>query len=137
MALRWHRIAFATVVMGSSIALLVLMAATLFTAGPDPIGVAMLLLFALTLPWTTVGFWNAVIGFALMSLARDPAGLVAPHLHGVKGDEKIESSTALLICIRNEDTARLSRNVTLMLEGLVAAGGPLVSSLYPERQQSA
>jgi len=119
-ALRRRRIAFATLVVASSIALLVLMAATLFAADPDPIGVAMLLLFALNLPWTTIGFWNAVIGFALMTFARDPAGAVAPHMRNVEGDGKIGSSTALLICIRNEDTARLSRNLTWMLEGLVA-----------------
>ena len=119
-ALRRRRIAFATVVVASSIALLVLMAATLFAADPDPIGVAMLLLFALNLPWTTIGFWNAVIGFSLMTFARDPAGGVAPHMRNVEGDGKIGSSTALLICIRNEDTARLSRNLTWMLEGLVA-----------------
>jgi membrane glycosyltransferase len=119
-ALRRRRIAFATVVVASSIALLVLMAATLFAADPDPIGVAMLLLFALNLPWTTIGFWNAVIGFSLMTFARDPAGGVAPHMRNVEGDGKIGSSTALLICIRNEDTARLSRNLTWMLEGLIA-----------------
>ena len=119
-ALRWRRIGFAALVLGSSAALLGLLAATLFTAGPDLIGAGMLLLFALTLPWTTIGFWNAVIGFALMSFARDPAGPVAPHLRNIAGDEKITSHTALLICIRNEDTQRLSRNLTWMLEGLVA-----------------
>jgi membrane glycosyltransferase len=121
-ALRWRRLGFGALVLGSSVALLVLMAATLFAAGPDWIGAGMLLLFALTLPWTTIGFWNAVIGFSLMSFARDPAGRVAPHLRNVTGAEEITSPTALLICIRNEDTARLSRNLTWMLEGLVATG---------------
>src|SRR6185503_7819103 len=85
-------------------------------------GSAMLLMFALTLRWTTLGFWHAVIGFSLMSFARDPAGLVAPHLRSVTGAEEISSATALLICIRNEDTARLSRNLNWMLEGLIATG---------------
>ena len=120
-ALRRRRIGFATAVIGSSSALLLLMAATLFTAGADPLGVAMLLMFALTLPWTTIGFWNAVIGLALMSFARDPAEVVAPYLRDAIGDREVASSTALLICIRNEDTARLSRNLTWMLEGLVAS----------------
>ena len=106
-ALRWRRIGFAALVLASSAALLWLMAAILFIAGPDPLGIAMLLLFALTLPWTTIGFWNAVIGFALMGFARDPAGLVAPHLRSVTGNEEIASRTALLICIRNEGTQRM------------------------------
>ena len=119
-ALRWRRIAFATVVLGSSLALLALMAATLFTAGVDSLGIAMLVLFALTLPWTTIGFWNAAIGFALMTFSRDPAGFVAPFLRDTRRDGRIASSTALLVCIRNEDTARLVRNLTWMLEGLTA-----------------
>jgi len=120
--LRWRRIGFAALVLGSSAALLALMAATLFSAGFDLTGGAMLLFFALTLPWTTIGFWNAVIGFSLMSFARDPAALVEPHLRSVRGDEKIASSTALLVCIRNEDALRLSRNLDWMVEGLVATG---------------
>ena len=129
-ALRWRRIGFTALVVGSSTALLALMAATLFAAGPDLTGAAMLLLFALTLPWTTIGFWNAVIGFALMSFARDPAGLVAPHLRSITGDEKITSTTALLVCIRNEDAARLSRSLAWMLEGLIATGEARWFHLY-------
>jgi membrane glycosyltransferase len=121
-ALHWRRIGFAALVVGSSAALLALMAATLFPAGPDPLGMGMLLLFALTLPWTTIGFWNAVLGFALMGFSRDPAGLVAPHLRRIRGDEEIASTTALLVCIRNEDPARLARNLNWMLEGLAATG---------------
>ena len=129
-ALRRRRTAFAAAVIGTSIALLALMAATLFISGPDPLGVAMLILFAVTLPWTTIGFWNAVIGFALMVFARDPARMVAPYLRDATGDGKLESSTALLVCIRNEDTARLSRNLTWMLEGLAASGTARWFHLY-------
>ena len=82
--LRRRRLAFASLVVASSLALVGLMAATLFAGPPDAIGIAMLALFALTLPWTTIGFWNAVIGFGLMQFARDPAGLVAPHLRGIR-----------------------------------------------------
>ena len=120
-ALRRRRTGFAIAVASSSIALLALMAATLFVGGPDPLGIAMLLAFAVTLPWTTIGFWNAVIGFALMIFARDPARVIAPYLRDARGDDGIGSSTALLVCIRNEDTARLSRNLAWMLEGLVAS----------------
>jgi membrane glycosyltransferase len=129
-ALRRRRIGVAVLVLGSSAALLTLMAATLFSAGIDLIGAAMLLLFALTLPWTTIGFWNAVIGFSLMSFTRDPAGLVAPHLRNIRGDEKITSTTALLVCVRNEDTRRLSRNLGWMIEGLVATGEARWFHLY-------
>lgn len=128
--LRRRRIAFAALVILSALALLGLMAAVLFPQGPDPIGVAMLLLFALTLPWTAIGFWNAVIGFGLMHFARDPAGLVAPHLRGITGHEAIETPTALLICIRHEDTGRLERNLGWMLDGIVRTGQAQWFHLY-------
>jgi len=121
-ALRWRRVGFAILVLGSSAALLGLMAATLFSGTPDVIGIAMLVFFSLTLPWTTIGFWNAVIGFSLMIFARDAATLVAPHRRHAFNGTKIASKTALLICIRNESAARLSRNLGWMLEGLIATG---------------
>ena len=121
-ALRRRRIGFAALVLGSSVALLGLMATTLFGGTPDTIGIAMLVFFSLTLPWTTIGFWNAVIGFALMIFARDAATLVAPHRRHAFSDTKIASKTALLICIRNESAARLSRNLCWMIEGLIATG---------------
>ena len=120
--MRHRRLGFAFLVLLSCGALLWLMARTLFVVGPDPIGLAMLVLFGLTLPWTTIGFWHAVIGFSLMCFARDPEQLVAPHLRSITGEEPITSDTALLVCIRNEDTQRLRRNLAWMLEGLAAAG---------------
>lgn len=129
-ALRTRRIGFAVLVLATSAALLALMAAATFPSGPDPLGLAMLALFALTLPWTTIGFWNAVIGLVLMSVARDPEGLVAPHLRAIAGNEPIATSTAVAICIRNEDTTRVSRNLHWMLEGLVSTGEARWFRLY-------
>ena len=54
--LRWRRTVFGVLVLASSAALLALMAATLFPAGVDATGAVMLMLFAVTLPWTTIGF---------------------------------------------------------------------------------
>src|SRR5262245_28863304 len=129
-ALRSPRTAFASAIIASSIALLVLMAATLFTGAPDQLGIAMLMCFALTLPWTTIGFWNAAIGLSLMSFSRNPAQRVAPFLRNPRPDDHISSSTALLICIRNEDTARLARNLAWMLDGLVTTGEARWFHLY-------
>ena len=96
-ALRLRRIGFVSVALVTSAALLALMAATLFPTGTDPLGALMLLLFAVTLPWTTIGFCNAMIGLALMAFALDPASVVAPHLRSITWHEKIDSSTALLV----------------------------------------
>ena len=42
--------------------------------------------FAVTLPWTVIGFWNAVIGFLIMRFARDPLGAVNPAAARIKGE---------------------------------------------------
>lgn len=122
-SLKWRRFLFAFLVLGSSITLFALMAAAIFLpAGWDGWGVVMLAMFALTLPWTTIGFWNAVIGFLIMTLCRDPEALVAPYSRMVDHDDPINSHTAICICTRNEETARLSRNLSWMLERLVHTG---------------
>ncbi|MFZ9506833.1 MAG: glucans biosynthesis glucosyltransferase MdoH [Burkholderiaceae bacterium] len=118
-----RRVLFASLVFLTAAGLLALMAAALFLpAGIDAWGIAMLAAFVFTLPWTTIGFWNALIGFLLMTFARDPEGLVAPHLRSIRGDEAIDSSTAIAVCIRNEDPERLARNLGWMIERLAATG---------------
>jgi membrane glycosyltransferase len=82
---------------------------------------ALLISFAITLPWTVVGFWNAAIGLWIMRFARDPIALVFPAAARVRGDEPITASTAILICIRNEPPDRVLRNLEPMLGGLAEA----------------
>ncbi|HKY88045.1 MAG TPA: glucans biosynthesis glucosyltransferase MdoH [Pseudorhodoplanes sp.] len=81
-----------------------------------------LLFFAVTLPWTVIGFWNAVIGFSIMRFARDPLGAVNPAAARIRGDEPVTASTALLLCIRNELPDRVIRNLEPMLAGIAASG---------------
>ena len=63
---------------------------------------AMLVPFALTLPWLAIGFWNATIGLVLSVRHADPAGHVTPQLRRVKGDAPITSRTAIVMAVRNE-----------------------------------
>ena len=63
---------------------------------------ALVALFAVTLPWTVISFWNATIGLLIMRFARDPVVAVTPIAGRVRGDEPITASTAILVCIRNE-----------------------------------
>ncbi len=78
--------------------------------------------FLTTLPWTAIGFWNAVIGFVLMRLSSDPAGHVFPASREITGSEKINTSTAIAMCIRNEDVSQVYRNLNAMMARLVASG---------------
>jgi len=121
-AIRWRRAAFAMLVLATIAALLGLMTHVLDADGLDWVDWAMLAGFGLTLPWTAIGFWNAVIGLVLMLASRDPAAVAAPATLLGRDDTPIDSRTAILVCIRNEDPRRLERNLETMLAGLVATG---------------
>ncbi len=101
---------------------LALLAAALSPGGLGIVDVLILVLFALTLPWMVVGFWNAVIGFLIMRLARDPIAAVIPAMAGIRGNEPVTASTAILLCVRNEMPDRMVRNLEPMMAGLAATG---------------
>ena len=79
-------------------------------------------LFAVTLPWMVVGFWNAIIGLILCQFSKDPASLVFPNVNSSFKGEQLTSSTAILLCVRNELPERLVRNLRAMLNDLVKNG---------------
>lgn len=129
-ALRRRRVVFLCLVSTSTLALFAGMAATLFPTRVDALGLAMLALYALTLPWTVIGFWHAVIGLALMLRSRDVLAAVAPPLCHVPADSPLTHHTALLVCIRHEDVDALSQRLTWMGDGLVAEGAAAHFHLY-------
>jgi membrane glycosyltransferase len=90
--------------------------------GFGAVDLVLVVLFAVTLPWYVIGFWNATIGLLIMRFARDPVAAVMPVAGRVRGDEPITASTAVLLCIRNEPPERVVRMLEPMLEGLAARG---------------
>jgi membrane glycosyltransferase len=112
--------AFLALVGATIAALAALLVRALDADGLDAIDLAMTAAFAITLPWTAVGFWNATIGLALMLGARDPAAVAAPVALLGRDDAPIDTRTAVLVCIRNEDPQRLERNAGELLAGLAA-----------------
>jgi membrane glycosyltransferase len=82
----------------------------------------LVMLFALTLPWLVIGFWNATIGLIIMRFTRDPVAAVTPAAGRVRGHEPIVSSTAILVCIRSEPPDRVIRHIAPMMDGLVKHG---------------
>jgi membrane glycosyltransferase len=120
--MRARRIAFSLLVLATVASLLGLMAHALDADGLDFVDAAVLAAFGLTLPWTAVGFWNAVIGLVLTSMRGDPAATVAPAILLGREPTPIDTRTAVLVCIRNEDPQRLERNLREMATGLIATG---------------
>jgi membrane glycosyltransferase len=103
-------------------AMIWLMVIALSAGGFGLVDLVLVMLFAVTLPWTVIGFWNAAIGLIIMRFAADPAAAVVPAAGRVRGDEPITASTAILLCVRNEVPARMVRNLEPMLDGLAASG---------------
>ncbi|MGE0719156.1 MAG: glucans biosynthesis glucosyltransferase MdoH [Alphaproteobacteria bacterium] len=123
MTMTGRRWLFAGLVMATGAALVAAMAETLAIGGFDGLDLAMVVLFAMTVPWYALGLWNSVIGLALLRLARDPVAVVAPFARRVRDDAPIAMRTAIVICIRNEDPAKSFRAVAQLMDGLAAAGG--------------
>jgi membrane glycosyltransferase len=90
--------------------------------GFDGVDLILVTLFAVTLPWFVIGFWNATIGFLILRLARDPVAAVLPVAARVREDEPIIASTAIVLCIRNEPPERVAGLLRPMLDGLAASG---------------
>jgi membrane glycosyltransferase len=125
-----RRMLFAILFAVTMAASLALAALALSPGGLDLIDCALLLLFAVTLPWMVAGFWNAVIGFLIMRFTADPIAAVIPMAAQIRGDEPVMASTAILLCIRNELPERMIRNIEPMLAGLYAGGCAARFHLY-------
>ncbi|MGX1097712.1 glucans biosynthesis glucosyltransferase MdoH [Amorphus sp. MBR-141] len=121
-SIRMRRWAMAAAVTLTVALLLVLMVVTLSPAGIVAADIVMIALFAVTLPYTAVGFWNATIGLVLMRFAKDPMALACPAVAADDPAMPITDKTALLVCIRNEDVDLVVRNLDATLAGLVDSG---------------
>ncbi|MGB5834062.1 MAG: glucans biosynthesis glucosyltransferase MdoH [Thiohalocapsa sp.] len=120
--IRLRRQLFAGLVAATVLTALALMVWTLSAGGYDAVDMAMTLLFATTIPWAAIGFWNAVIGLSIMRTACDAGSAVCPPLADATDRSPITTRTALLSCIRNEDPQTVGRNLDLMIDGLTGAG---------------
>lgn len=117
-----RRMTFAALCLLTFCALLGLAAAALSVDGFGYLDLGLLVLFACTLPWTVIGFWNAMVGFLIIRFSRDAISAVMPVASRVKGDEPISASTAITVFVRNEPPDRVIRNLDALLTDLVAAG---------------
>jgi len=96
----WRPVVFLLLVAATMAAFLWLAVAALSSGGFGPIDFLLVLLFAITLPWFVIGFWNATVGLLVMRFTSDPVATVTPAVSRLRGDEPITASTAILLCIR-------------------------------------
>jgi membrane glycosyltransferase len=119
---RWRRLAFLALVTMSTAGLLALAGLTLSARGFAAGDIVLLLLFSLTTPWLVVGFWSAVIGLLIMSGGRDPSAVLIPAAARRSEPMRIVAPTAILMCVRNEATDRVVRNLDTTIADLEASG---------------
>jgi len=120
--LRRRRVIFALLATTTAAAVFAALTAVLGGDGLSLIDLAMLAAFTITLPWTVVGFWNAVIGFAILRFARDPLRHVAP-LAGLDGPPvPPRGRTAIVMPVYNEDPRLVVRHLEATIDDLAASG---------------
>jgi len=134
-----RRLLFLSLVASTMVLLLGLFTYSLSLNGISLAEFILLACFMITLPWTVIGFWNAIIGLGLLRLTKNAALHVFPDAGKINGKEKITASTALAMCIRNEDVEQVARNMNAMIARLVASGNAdqfhayiLSDSSFPE-----
>ncbi len=121
---------FASLVVGTMALLALLMAYTLSFRGYTFADLVLGACFMITLPWTVIGFWNAVIGLILLRTKENPAIHVFPTLGTLDGNEAITASTAIAMCIRNEEPKQVVRNLDSIIARLVSSGASDKFTLY-------
>jgi membrane glycosyltransferase len=125
-----RRLLFFSLVALTMAGMIALLAYALSAGGFSPGDLLLVLLFTVTLPWIVIGFWNAAIGFIIMRFAHDPVAVVTPSAGRVSGREPIVTSTAIVVCIRDEPPERVIRHIAPMIDGLIARGAAQHFHLY-------
>ena len=97
-------------------------------AGVTALEVVILTLFTPTFSWITIAFWNAVVGFTLQALGRDPLSLRRDPLllrrtgEVREGAAPIATRTALVMPAYNEDPQRVVGGLAAMIRSLEYTG---------------
>ena len=120
--LRRRRLAFLTLVL-TTIAVATGAFLSVFAAdGLSAVDLVMTALFALTLPWIVIGFWNALIGWVLLQRQGGSLRGLVP-LNGLDDDgAPVTARTALVMTLFNEDPAEGFRRLRATLASLDATG---------------
>ncbi|MEO1092332.1 MAG: glucans biosynthesis glucosyltransferase MdoH [Pseudomonadota bacterium] len=121
--LRARRCVFALLVVTTMLAAFGALTVLLMGNGLSVVDVLILTSFAITLPWTVIGFWNSVIGL-LLSLGRGEAWRAVVDLRGLDDPERpLRSRTALVMPVYDEDPDLFLRHLQAIIDDLHRTGG--------------
>ncbi|HWT10781.1 MAG TPA: glucans biosynthesis glucosyltransferase MdoH [Roseomonas sp.] len=117
----YNRILFAALALAIMAGLLHLAVAVLAPGGWTVWEALILLCFIGTMPWSALSAANALVGLAILLLARDPVAAVLPALRDARPGPP-RGRTAIAICIRNEDMDAVLPPLARLMDGLAARG---------------
>ena len=125
-AIRLRRWLYGALVAATTLAGAAMMLDIMRAGGVTLLELVILALFTATFGWIAMPFWNAVIGFALALLRRDPLTLRPLQPRAPSGEAAPvapgAARTALVMPVHNEDPARVTAGLAAMLHSLDRAG---------------
>ena len=120
--LRMRRVVFSALNIGTYTLLLLALARILGVSGWSWVDCVLFFCFALALPWTVLGFWNALIGFLILKLSKNPLTVVAPFAVVNNPQEPLRIRTAIVMTLRNENPSRAFERLRVVKHSLDATG---------------
>ncbi|MBN9063040.1 MAG: glucans biosynthesis glucosyltransferase MdoH [Rhizobiales bacterium] len=121
-ALSRRRALVAALNVSTYLGMMALMAHVLGAGGWTVTDIVIFVCFGVGLPWSVLGFWNALIGLWLLHGARDGMEQVAPFANAGDSRESIRVRTAVLMTLRNEDPARAFARLAAVKRSIDATG---------------
>ncbi|HUA51169.1 MAG TPA: glucans biosynthesis glucosyltransferase MdoH [Candidatus Sulfotelmatobacter sp.] len=97
------------------------LATLLATDGLGLVDLGLVVAFLIYEPWHALGFWNSLLGFALLHGTRDMLGRVIPPAVQAHDDDPIVLRTAIVMTVRNEPPARPFAHLRATMESVTAA----------------
>ena len=118
-----RRIAFLALNVITISALSVFMAHLLSVGGWNLTKLAMMIAYVTTLPWLSIGFWNAVIGFILLSrTTQSEQDDADPMALRYEPTAPLTSRTAIVMALRNEDPKAAIARLRAIYDDIEASG---------------
>lgn len=90
--------------------------------GFGALDILLLATFLIYAPWVVIGFWNSVVGLAVLHLTRNPLKRIIPLVERARPDDPIIVSIAVTMTVRNEDAARAFLRLRTVKNSIDATG---------------
>jgi membrane glycosyltransferase len=116
-SLNRRRPLYLTLVLATLVALTIWLGAILAPGG-GVLAALMLVAFLIYAPWVVVGFWNSLLGLALVRGAGDPLARVMPAALRSHATDQIAACTAIVMTMRDEEPTRALAHLRALMASI-------------------